>query len=157
MLKYFIRRAHGRRGFIAPRVVIAIPSGITPVEKRAVLDSAERAGAYVASGKRSSQQMVFRISGAFFFGAASTVAAVLDRIAEWPKVFVFDFSAVPILDSTGARVIHGFAKKLRRHGTTLVIAGAIRPVRHELWTHGVRPPLVRYKRKVDDAVSGPAP
>src|SRR6266566_5263540 len=45
MLKYFIRRAHGRKGFIAPRVVIAIPSGITPVEKRAVLDSAERAGA----------------------------------------------------------------------------------------------------------------
>src|SRR5437773_224977 len=45
MLKYFIRRAHGRRGFFAPRVVIAIPSGITPVEKRAVLDSAERAGA----------------------------------------------------------------------------------------------------------------
>src|SRR5438045_5077757 len=45
MLKYFIRRAHGRKGFIAPRVVIAIPSGITAVEKRAVLDSAERAGA----------------------------------------------------------------------------------------------------------------
>ncbi len=34
MLKYFIRRAHGRKGFIAPRVVIAIPSGITAVEKR---------------------------------------------------------------------------------------------------------------------------
>src|SRR5438045_5394403 len=45
MLKYFIRRAHGRKGFIAPRVVIAIPSGITAVEKRAVLESAERAGA----------------------------------------------------------------------------------------------------------------
>src|SRR3989442_634907 len=45
MLKYFIRRAHGRKGFIAPRVVIAVPSGITAVEKRAVLDSAERAGA----------------------------------------------------------------------------------------------------------------
>ena len=45
MLRYFIRRAHGRRHFINPRVVIAIPSGITAVEKRAVLDSAERAGA----------------------------------------------------------------------------------------------------------------
>src|ERR1700760_328989 len=44
-LKYLLRRAHGRKGFIAPRVVIAIPSGITAVEKRAVLDSAERAGA----------------------------------------------------------------------------------------------------------------
>ncbi len=45
MLSYFIRRVHGRRHFIGPRVVIAIPSGITAVEKRAVLDSAERAGA----------------------------------------------------------------------------------------------------------------
>jgi rod shape-determining protein MreB len=45
MLKYFIRRVHGNRMFIKPRVVIAIPSGITAVEKRAVLESAERAGA----------------------------------------------------------------------------------------------------------------
>jgi rod shape-determining protein MreB len=45
MLSYFIRRVHGRKHFIGPRVVIAIPSGITGVEKRAVLDSAERAGA----------------------------------------------------------------------------------------------------------------
>jgi rod shape-determining protein MreB len=45
MLSYFIRRVHGRKHFIGPRVVIAIPSGITAVEKRAVLESAERAGA----------------------------------------------------------------------------------------------------------------
>jgi rod shape-determining protein MreB len=45
MLGYFIRKVHGRRRFFKPRVVIAIPSGITAVEKRAVLNSAERAGA----------------------------------------------------------------------------------------------------------------
>ncbi len=45
MLSYFMRRVHGRRGVIHPRVVISVPSGITAVEKRAVLDSAERAGA----------------------------------------------------------------------------------------------------------------
>jgi len=45
MLSYFIRRVHGRGSFIRPRVVIAIPSGITAVEKRAVLSSAARAGA----------------------------------------------------------------------------------------------------------------
>ena len=50
MLRYFIQRVQGRKGFLSflipgPRVVIAIPSGITAVEKRAVLDSAERAGA----------------------------------------------------------------------------------------------------------------
>ena len=44
MLSYFIRKVQGRSHFIGPRVVIAIPSGITAVEKRAVYDSAERAG-----------------------------------------------------------------------------------------------------------------
>jgi rod shape-determining protein MreB and related proteins len=45
MLRYFIRKAHRRRTFVRPRVVIAVPSGITEVEKRAVRDSAEQAGA----------------------------------------------------------------------------------------------------------------
>lgn len=45
MLGYFIRKVHGRRRFVKPRVVIAVPSGITAVEKRAVYNSAERAGA----------------------------------------------------------------------------------------------------------------
>jgi len=45
MLSYFIRKVHGRGGLVRPRVVIAVPSGITAVERRAVMDSAERAGA----------------------------------------------------------------------------------------------------------------
>jgi len=45
MLSYFIRKVSGKGRVIGPRVVIAVPSGITAVEKRAVLDSAERAGA----------------------------------------------------------------------------------------------------------------
>ena len=45
MLGYFIRKAHGRMHFIRPRVIIAVPSGITTVEKRAVRESAQRAGA----------------------------------------------------------------------------------------------------------------
>ncbi len=45
MLSYFIHKVHGRGGLVRPRVVIAVPSGITAVERRAVIDSAERAGA----------------------------------------------------------------------------------------------------------------
>jgi len=45
MLSYFIRKVHERGGLIRPRVVIAVPTGITAVERRAVIDSAERAGA----------------------------------------------------------------------------------------------------------------
>ena len=45
MLRYFIQKAHNRRGFIRPRVIICVPSGITPVERRAVKEAAESAGA----------------------------------------------------------------------------------------------------------------
>jgi rod shape-determining protein MreB len=45
MLRYFIKKVHHRRVLVRPRIVIAVPSGITEVEKRAVKDSAERAGA----------------------------------------------------------------------------------------------------------------
>src|SRR3990170_292164 len=45
MIKYFIRKVHNRRSLLHPRVVIGIPSGITEVEKRAVRESAEQAGA----------------------------------------------------------------------------------------------------------------
>lgn len=45
LLKYFITKVHNRTRFFSPRVVVAVPSGITAVEKRAVYNSAERAGA----------------------------------------------------------------------------------------------------------------
>ncbi len=45
MLEYFIQKVHGRSRFLRPQVVISVPSGITQVEKQAVIESAERAGA----------------------------------------------------------------------------------------------------------------
>jgi rod shape-determining protein MreB len=45
MLGYFIRKAHARSRLVRPRTIIGVPSGITQVEKRAVLESAESAGA----------------------------------------------------------------------------------------------------------------
>ncbi len=45
MLRYFIRKVHNRRSLVRPRIVVAVPSGITQVEKRAVRESAESAGA----------------------------------------------------------------------------------------------------------------
>ncbi len=45
MLRHFISQVHNRKSLIRPRIVVAIPSGCTEVEKRAVRDSAEQAGA----------------------------------------------------------------------------------------------------------------
>ncbi len=45
MLRHFILCVHNRRTFVRPRIIISIPSGITPVERRAVKETAESAGA----------------------------------------------------------------------------------------------------------------
>jgi SulP family sulfate permease len=95
--------------------------------------------------------MVYRISGAFFFGAAATVGAVLDRLAEHPKAYVIDFSAVPVIDSTAATTIEGFVRKAHRRGAAIWIAGAKPPIRRALLTHGVRPPRVRFRSSVSEA------
>src|SRR5947209_15891035 len=45
MIRYFIKKVHNRRSLLHPRIVIGVPSGITEVERRAVQESAEQAGA----------------------------------------------------------------------------------------------------------------
>ena len=45
MLRYFIQKIHNRRTLVRPRIIICVPFGITEVETRAVLESAESAGA----------------------------------------------------------------------------------------------------------------
>jgi rod shape-determining protein MreB len=45
MIKHFIRKVHNRRGWASPRVIICVPSGSTAVERRAIQESAESAGA----------------------------------------------------------------------------------------------------------------
>ena len=45
MLRVLIRKVHNRRALVRPRIIICVPHGITEVEKRAVRESAESAGA----------------------------------------------------------------------------------------------------------------
>lgn len=97
--------------------------------------------------------LVYRISGAFFFGAAAAVIGVIDRIGEHPKAYVIDFSAVQIIDSTAAAAIGGLARKAAREGAGLYIAGTRPQIRRILFTHGVRPPLARFKGTIDQAVA----
>jgi SulP family sulfate permease len=97
--------------------------------------------------------LIYRISGAFFFGATATVSAVLDRIGEHPKVFVLDFTDVPLVDTTAARSLEGFVDKLHHSGTSVYFAGARQSVRRTLLAAGLRRPLVRYAATAEDAIS----
>jgi sulfate permease, SulP family len=97
--------------------------------------------------------IVYRISGAFFFGAAATVAAALDRIGAHPKAFVIDFSAVSVIDSTAAATIEGFVRKARRNNALVYIAGAETATRRMLFVQGVRPPHVHFAAKLEAAIA----
>jgi sulfate permease, SulP family len=97
--------------------------------------------------------IVYRISGAFFFGAAATVAAALDRIGEHPRAFVIDFSAVSVIDSTAASTIEGFVRKARRNNALVYISGAGPGTRRMLLTHGVRPPQVHFAARIETAMA----
>jgi sulfate permease, SulP family len=97
--------------------------------------------------------LVYRITGAFFFGAASTVGTVLDSIADTRRAFVVDFAAVPFLDSTAANAMSRVATKAQRQGIRLFITGASPTVRRALLTHGVRPPRARYRATIARAIA----
>ena len=132
----------------------------TGIEEHAPLVPLDRAD--TANGRRTpydstlatdSAVVVYRLSGAFFFGTASTVGAVLDRIADQRKAFVIDFTAVPFVDSTAANVIAGTARKAQRHGVRLFITGASIAARRTLLAAGAREPEVSYRSTIEDAVS----
>lgn len=95
---------------------------------------------------------VYRITGAFFFGAAATVGAVLERIADQHRAFVIDFSAVPFIDSTAANTMDGIARKAARHHVVLLISGATPAVRKSLAANGVSAPTVLFERSIAAAI-----
>jgi SulP family sulfate permease len=121
--------------------------GVLPQEDHAADErESESAAKLVAAAGRDT--VVYRITGAFFFGAAATVAAALDRIAERPRNFVLDFSQVPVIDSTAAVTIDGFVRKQQARHVRVFVAGASRHVRQELLSHGITEPRVHFRPDV---------
>ncbi len=125
-------------------------SGLLVGEDQA--DDAERTP-YDAALAADRGVIVYRISGAFFFGAAGAVGAALDRLGVHARAYVIDVSEVPLLDSSAAASLAGFARRAKRTGAAVFFAGARRPIRRLLLAHGVRPPLARFRSTVAVAVA----
>jgi SulP family sulfate permease len=97
--------------------------------------------------------VVYRISGAFFFGAAASIGAVLERIGDAHRNLIIDFSAVPFVDSTGAKTIEGLAHKAAQRGVGVYLTGMSEGVRRELAAQGARRPLVQKAPSIDQALA----
>jgi SulP family sulfate permease len=102
-------------------------------------------------GENNHDILAYRIAGPFFFGAASTVAGVLDEIGARPKAFVLDLSAVPLADGAGAQTLIGFAAKARRAGAKVYIAAAAPHVAETLIACGLDERLVTYAPDLEEA------
>ena len=96
--------------------------------------------------------VIYRITGAFFFGAAASIGSVLDRISDTHRALVVDFSAVPFLDSTGANVIEGLARNAAKRGVRLYLSGTSPDIRRALEAHGVHAPEVVLAASVEAAL-----
>jgi SulP family sulfate permease len=134
-------------------------SKTTAVEKQTPLVAEDRADD--ANGARTTYDeaaaadpnvIVYRISGALFFGAAASIGNVLDRISDTHRVLIIDFTRVPLMDSTAANTIGGLARKAHRHRMRVILTGTSHNIRKELFAHGVKPPLVRFDHSIDDAL-----
>ena len=68
-------------------------------------------------------------------------------------MFVLDFTEVPLVDSTAAKTLEGFAQRLHRSGTKIYFAGTRKSVRRTLLVAGLRKPLIYYSSTVEDAVA----
>jgi sulfate permease, SulP family len=107
---------------------------------------------YDSSLATDSAVVVYRLTGAFFFGTASAVGAVLDRLTDRHKAFILDFAAVPFVDSTAANVIVGIGRKAERQGVRVFLTGTAPAVRTALSIAGARPPHVEYRPTIEEAV-----
>ncbi|MEJ1995096.1 MAG: SulP family inorganic anion transporter [Limibacillus sp.] len=113
-------------------------------------DSADGARApYDERAATDPDLIVYRISGVLFFGAATSIGSVLDRIADTHRTLIVDFSAVPFLDSTAANTLVGLVRKASRGSVRVILTGTSKEVGDELQAHGLRPPLVEYAETIE--------
>jgi SulP family sulfate permease len=72
---------------------------------------------------------------------------------EAQRNLIIDFSAVPFVDSTGAKTIEGLAHKAAKRGVGVTLTGMSEGVRRELAAQGARRPLVKKAVSIDQALA----
>jgi SulP family sulfate permease len=130
----------------------ALETHVPLVAEEDVPDDASGA-AYDETLQQDPTVVVYRISGAFFFGAAAAIGTVLERIGEAQRNLIIDFSAVPFVDSTGAKTIEALAHKAAQRGVGVILTGMSEGVRRELAAQGARRPLVNKAPSIDRALA----
>jgi SulP family sulfate permease len=123
----------------------------SPIVPRDEADTTNPRGAYDENAAANPDIVIYRITGALFFGATASIGSVLDRIQDSHRALIIDLSAVPFLDSTGANMIENLARKAHRRGVALWLTGASREMQRVFAAHGLEQPLARQAATIREA------
>lgn len=91
---------------------------------------------------RAEDILVYRIQGAFFFGAAASVGNVLERIPDAHRAMVIDFAEAAMVDSTAIRTISALVSKARGKGIIVVLTSVPKDLLSQFAVHGLQSPTV---------------
>lgn len=80
---------------------------------------------------------IIELHGPFFFGVASRLSEVLDRISKPPRAFVLRLHDVPLIDATGISAIKELVKRCAKHKSLLVLCGMQPPVKNSFEQMGL--------------------
>jgi SulP family sulfate permease len=94
-------------------------------------------------------RVVVRLSGPYFFGAAAETGHMLDTIADHPRHFVLDLTALDYLDSSGARALELLSHRIRRNKGQMVLLGVRPEQRQILEKVGLVPPVAVYTASLE--------
>lgn len=96
--------------------------------------------------------LIYRINGPLFFGAAGSVASVLERIHATQSALILDLSAVPVMDATGSNMFVELARKAQKQDVSLWFTGASPVIHRLLLVHGLSGSLCRYASTIEEAI-----
>lgn len=114
---------------------------IARMSKAAGVDMPEGDGSLGAD----SDVLVYRVRGPFFFGAAASIGAVLERIGDTHRALLIDLTDATLVDSTAINTIERLAHKAHSRGIPVMLTGTTHPQRVQLFAQGLKPPALHYE------------
>lgn len=130
---------------------VEIEAGVPLIDEDRA-DSAPRDRDVLAPAS-TSDVVVYRINGPFFFGATEKFSSTLNRLGQTPRLFVLDLAGVPFIDSTAATALHSFVDGARRHHAEVVLVGVKPAIKRAMAAHGISEETVRFAPSVAAATA----
>jgi len=154
MLRYFIRKVHNRRTLVRPRIIISVPSGITQVEKRAVRESAESAGAREVY---LSEEPMAAAIGAGLPITEPTANMVVDIGGGTTEVAVISLAGIVYAESVrvaGDKMDEAILQYIKRRHNLLIGEHSAENIKIEIGNVFPEPPYDQVEIKGRDLVTG---